>query len=183
LSLYGCAATPFKKSIRQVSQDSASKITITSENKEWLSRLMNITVQGKVNLNGEYLGDFSSNEPVFSQEVNPGVNVIEICHGKCVKISPDIQPNSHYFYGYIYESRGTAVVWTLRELKKEPYPSKSSSGTPVELQSSNEQQKAKPAARQVGKSMGLDEAKKKCIELGFKVGTESFGNCVLKVAN
>jgi hypothetical protein len=31
-------------------------------------------------------------------------------------------------------------------------------------------------------SLSLDDAKLKCIELGFKPATESFGNCVLKLA-
>jgi hypothetical protein len=29
---------------------------------------------------------------------------------------------------------------------------------------------------------GIDEAKKKCVDLGFKSGTEGFGNCVLKLS-
>jgi hypothetical protein len=31
-------------------------------------------------------------------------------------------------------------------------------------------------------SLNLDDAQKKCAELGFKKGTENFGNCVLKIA-
>ena len=30
--------------------------------------------------------------------------------------------------------------------------------------------------------VGMDDAKKKCAELGFKSGTETFGNCVLKLS-
>jgi hypothetical protein len=30
--------------------------------------------------------------------------------------------------------------------------------------------------------VSMDDAKRKCLDLGFKVGTESFGQCVLKVA-
>jgi hypothetical protein len=33
-----------------------------------------------------------------------------------------------------------------------------------------------------GKPSGLDQARAKCLELGFKTGTESFGQCVLKIA-
>lgn len=31
--------------------------------------------------------------------------------------------------------------------------------------------------------VSMDDAKRKCLDLGFKVGTESFGQCVLKVSN
>lgn len=31
--------------------------------------------------------------------------------------------------------------------------------------------------------MTFEQAKTKCIELGFKAGTESFGQCILKLAN
>jgi len=31
-------------------------------------------------------------------------------------------------------------------------------------------------------TLNLDAAEKKCVELGFKKGTENFGNCVLKIA-
>ncbi len=34
---------------------------------------------------------------------------------------------------------------------------------------------------QTNSSMGIDEAKLKCAQLGFKVGTETFGNCVLRL--
>ena len=30
--------------------------------------------------------------------------------------------------------------------------------------------------------MSIDEGKKKCADLGFKAGTEAFGNCVLKLS-
>lgn len=29
--------------------------------------------------------------------------------------------------------------------------------------------------------MGIDEAKTKCAELGFKPNTEAFGTCILKI--
>lgn len=31
-------------------------------------------------------------------------------------------------------------------------------------------------------AVGMDDAKKKCADLGFKSGTETFGNCVLKLS-
>lgn len=31
--------------------------------------------------------------------------------------------------------------------------------------------------------MSFDQAKDKCVDLGFKTGTESFGQCILKFAN
>lgn len=31
-------------------------------------------------------------------------------------------------------------------------------------------------------TVGIDDAKKKCADLGFKSGTETFGNCVLKLS-
>ena len=32
------------------------------------------------------------------------------------------------------------------------------------------------------KAVGINDAKKKCADLGFKSGTEAFGNCVLKLS-
>jgi hypothetical protein len=32
-------------------------------------------------------------------------------------------------------------------------------------------------------SLSMEQAKSKCLDLGFKAGTESFGQCVLKVVN
>lgn len=40
-----------------------------------------------------------------------------------------------------------------------------------------------PNLNNVPNKMTFDQAKSKCIELGFKVGTESFGQCILKLAN
>ncbi|WP_216185611.1 hypothetical protein [Polynucleobacter sp. MWH-HuK1] len=31
-------------------------------------------------------------------------------------------------------------------------------------------------------TVGMDDAKKKCADLGFKSGTEAFGNCVLRLS-
>ena len=39
---------------------------------------------------------------------------------------------------------------------------------------------ASPSSMQ--NSLTFDQAKNKCIELGFKLGTESFGQCILKLA-
>jgi hypothetical protein len=36
---------------------------------------------------------------------------------------------------------------------------------------------------EISTTLQLEDAQKKCAELGFLKGTESFGNCVLKVAN
>ena len=39
-----------------------------------------------------------------------------------------------------------------------------------------------PVAPQAITPTSMDQAKVKCLDLGFKAGTESFGQCVLKVA-
>jgi len=39
-----------------------------------------------------------------------------------------------------------------------------------------------PSSKEVKGTLNLDEAQKKCSELGFNKGTENFGNCVLKIA-
>jgi hypothetical protein len=39
-----------------------------------------------------------------------------------------------------------------------------------------------PSSTEVKGTLNLDEAQKKCSELGFSKGTENFGNCVLKIA-
>jgi hypothetical protein len=43
-------------------------------------------------------------------------------------------------------------------------------------------EQTQPRTPPANPSVGMVEAKSKCIELGFKVGTEALGNCVLKLS-
>jgi hypothetical protein len=42
--------------------------------------------------------------------------------------------------------------------------------------------KGQLSSSSVQNTLTFDQAKNKCIELGFKLGTESFGQCILKLA-
>jgi hypothetical protein len=54
------------------------------------------------------------------------------------------------------------------------YPNKTE-----ELKPSMPQAKSSNPAIQ---NVEMEDAKKKCINLGFKIGTESFGNCILRLS-
>jgi High potential iron-sulfur protein len=51
--------------------------------------------------------------------------------------------------------------------------------TPNDAPPENKNSLESPAFQQ--KQSGFDEAKAKCADLGFEIGTEKFGNCVLKL--
>ena len=60
---------------------------------------------------------------------------------------------------------------SLKFIKKEPF--RTSSNQPI--QENNKTTDSKPNK--------IDNAKKICLDLGFKTNTENFGNCVLKIMN
>jgi hypothetical protein len=68
-------------------------------------------------------------------------------------------------------AQGQSFIW--RHTLKHP-------GIPT----SNNRANLAPSSNQLVNNSGasIDEAKKKCADLGFKMGTEGFGNCVLKLS-
>jgi hypothetical protein len=47
----------------------------------------------------------------------------------------------------------------------------------------NIQKPSPPSPSSTSQQLGIDKAKVKCADLGFKLGTEGFGKCVLKLSN
>ena len=43
--------------------------------------------------------------------------------------------------------------------------------------------KNKPSPKNINKTLNLDDAKNQCKKLGFKLGTEKFGECVLQLSD
>ena len=54
--------------------------------------------------------------------------------------------------------------------------------SPINNQNSQPTQQNTQSFKPDWAQVSLEDAKKKCTELGFKAGTESFGNCVLKIS-
>jgi hypothetical protein len=178
LILSGCAYTqqtqPFKQSNEAkkiAAQTNVSKITIFASNKSSMRKMLALDfAPGAISLNGENLGEFSKNEQIFSHELSPGSNDITV---GALKLKLNTEPNTHYFYEYGFGLSHWGVAstmdYSLKLIEKKPYKDV----TAVKI---NEKQSP-------SKSNDFEGAKKICIDLGFKPGTESFGNCVLRVAN
>lgn len=181
LLVTGCAHTeqtpPLSqsKSAKEISKNSnVSKITIFAMNKSSMRKMLGLDfAPGAISINGEPLGSFSKNEQTFSHELMPGENNIAV---GILNLKLNTEPNTHYFYSYEFGVTHWGVASTndyaLKFLEKKPYK---------EITKSQADQKIldKP---QVHRSDQFAEAKKICGELGFKPGTEGFGNCVLKLS-
>jgi len=195
LALAGCS-TPFKQtsSSARINQSTASRVTVQSTTTSSLKKAVgNDYSPAEVSINGELMGEFSRSETSFTYEVNPGAIRMDFCLSgfmpPCLVYNVNIEPNKHYFLEYSFDSQflvlGSSIQRKINVIKIVPYgnaPIQAPPQTPVDKNS-----QVKPPSPNSGNSnqagAGLEAAKKKCIDLGFKVGTESFGNCVLKVAN
>ena len=181
--LFGCVTLqPMKQSARsqQIANNSdVSKITINAINFSTMRKTLGVDFAvGKIKVNGEELGDFSKNEQTFTQFLSPGQNLIEIAlPGTSLKsaiasTSFNVEPNTHYFFDYGFEAN---IFGTMRNeikfVRKEPFRTSSN-------QSIQENNKSTDS-----KTNKIDNAKKICLDLGFKTNTENFGNCVLKIMN
>jgi hypothetical protein len=191
ITIMGCS-TPFKKptSSINVNPATASKVTVQSVSNSSLRRSIGKDFsESKVSINGEFIGDFSQSEKSFSYEVNPGPLSMDFClEGyipRCLSHKIQVDPNNHYFFEY--ELVGTYLVigsGANRQIRLKQVAAYGNPQTPINPAVSQQPQQPiqKPTPVNQG-ATGLESAKKKCIDLGFKLGTESFGNCVLKVAN
>ena len=180
LILSGCAYTQQTQPLKQsneakkiASQANISKITIFASNKSSMRKMLALDfAPGAISLNGEKLGEFSKHEQIFSHELLPGENNISV---GILNLKLNTEPNTHYFYSYEFGVTHWGVAstndYSLKFLEKRPYK---------EITKSQTDQKTSEKI-QVNKSDQFVEAKKLCAELGFKPGTENYGNCVLKV--
>lgn len=187
LFLFGCSSTQFKNSNKSVSTPDASRITVISINTDGIRNLFGARPPpGNIWLDGQFMGDFTSEASTFSEEVTPGSHTLEICQkdvfgGKrrdCMGGKVTIAPNAHQYYQFTYNGYSFNFSSTRIERYQGQNSQTSNPSAPNAISSSTP-----TSTPSKGAPTAMDAAKKKCIELGFKVGTESFGNCVLKVAN
>jgi hypothetical protein len=188
--LSGCS-TPFKGATStNINPSTASRVTVQSTTTSSLKKSIgNDYSMASVSINGEFVGEFSRSEKSFSYEMNPGPISMDFCLDgytpRCLNYRVTVEPNKHYFLEYSFDSQfigvGSSIQRKVNVNKIVPYGNVQTQiaveKNPQLLQSN--QKSAIP--NQVG--VGLETAKKKCIELGFKSGTESFGQCILKLSN
>ena len=176
--LVGCSSTQFRNQGSGINNPSASRISVIPINTSRVANAFGIsTPPGNIWIDGQYAGDITKEMPNFSEEMMPGQHLLEVCQGdpifgkrqQCLSLKINLAANTHIYYEY--EFTGSSYKLTTTKTERYPNSQTPNSSSPVFNSSVK------------GNQTGLEMAKKKCIELGFKVGTESFGNCVLKVAN
>lgn len=189
--LSGCS-TPFKKTTASsnVNPVTASRVTVQSISNSSMGKLIgNDYSPAAVSINGEFIGEFSRNETSFSYEVNPGPLSMDFClegfMPRCLVHKVTIDPNKHYFYEY--DLKGTYVVIGSGINRQVKLTKVAAYGNPQPpINSAVSQQPQQPIQKLPPSNQGaagLESARKKCIDLGFKIGTDSFGQCILRLSN
>ncbi len=88
--------------------------------------------------------------------------------------------NIRFDSGYPSDSKmihiDTSIVQAMLDKNNEIFPS-----IPSSQKKNNAIVKSQPSASSGG-SESMEQAKTKCLDLGFKSGTESFGQCILKIS-
>ena len=84
--------------------------------------------------------------------------------------------------GAAYEYPGLISIYMGRSNQKIDETSAQASFSPNTTTVPGSPQSQQTTNLDVKNNLNLDDAQKKCTELGFTKGTESFGNCVLKIA-
>jgi hypothetical protein len=190
----GCASNqPFKQSVNTPTisnHPGVSRLTITAVNNVSMRKTFgNDFAIGTLKLNDELMGNFNREHQVFSHEIMPGRNVIEITIdgmiGAPLKVALDAEPNKHYFYRYDLNMNYVVIGYgfNLKLTPIEVRPYKNSQVPEINIKSEPITPKISDQNQNRDSNINsLENAKKKCIELGLKPGTESFGNCVMKIA-
>lgn len=136
-------------------------------------------------LNRQKKYEFSQNSPEFSEELNEGEHFLEVCEShlfgerlRCLEMRISLQKNTHVF---ILHKENRAITGTTRNLSHIRTVKLQDLPLPVEIPNKEKINAQTPDKKPNVSSM--EEARKKCIELGFKQNTESFGNCILKLSN
>jgi hypothetical protein len=139
---------------------------------------------GNVYINGIYQGSFGEHGKTFTRELNPGNYLVEVCQyllfkgdgskSNCVSSNINAEKNQHYQFKFNLSGGLGGGLWRLSAPTVANYPNKKE-----ELKPSMPQAKSSNPAIQ---NVEMEDAKKKCINLGFKIGTESFGNCILRLS-
>ena len=203
LFLSGCSTPVPIRELTSTGNPNASKISITSINESnWFDNTS--VLPGKIYIDGVSYGEFSKNQKEFSAEVLPGTRLIVVCpenDAKCINSQLNVLPNKNYRYKYTFEQTYLVVTlkytWKLIPLGVEDYkPLAKDTATPApstnsKLKSENNAQKDERLnAKDTNLNSTVDtdielkmkDGKERCIALGFQVGTQSFGECILKIS-
>lgn len=199
--LGGCASTTPMREFMHLGTSNASKISITSEYEANILN-KNAVLPGKIYVNSVYYGDFSKNQRDFSLEVLPGTYLVVICPGtpKCINAQINILPNKNYKFKYTQEKQYRVImlnyVWKLIPTGVEDYFPNKNIATPSGVNNKTLPADSKPQSnniltnpqvKPIGKTMTdvdskMEVSKTRCLALGFKVGTQSFGECILRLS-
>jgi uncharacterized protein YceK len=191
--LSGCATvTPIREK-QSLGNPQASLISITSSYEASLWN-KNAVLPGKIYIDSVFYGEFSSSQREFSAEVLPGTRLIVVCpysEIRCINAQVNVQPNKNYRYHYtqIKEYRVVMLnyVWKLIPLDVQDYFPISQTNNRSTSISNPPANNVTPAAASNNSNPSkniedqMNSAKIRCESLGFKAGTQSFGECILRL--
>lgn len=202
LFLFGCATVTPIRDFVSTGNPSASKISISSINATSIFN-RNAVLPGKIYINSIFYGEFSDNQREFSAEVLAGTNLVVICpqhQQQCINAQINVLPNKHYKYRYTlaqeYRVLWLNYIWKLIPIGVEDYFPNSNITTPTRVNNkalpvdSNTQIRNlsnSPQIQPVDKTATdveskMEAGKARCSALGFQVGTQSFGECILRLS-
>jgi hypothetical protein len=149
---------------------------------------------GKIYIDSVFYGGFSANQRDFSAEVLPGTRLIVICPAheyKCINAQVNVLPNKNYRYRYTqikeYRVIWLNYVWQLIPLDVQDYFPVSQTNNSSTLSTTPQLNNVTPAASSNNSNPSkniedqMNSAKIRCESLGFKAGTQSFGECILRL--
>ena len=187
--LVGCATdNPFTPP-QIIGGPNASRISITSINEaNYFDRTS--VLPGKVYLNGVYQGDFTKSSRTFTAELQEGSNLIVVCperDTKCINVQLKVEPRKHYKYKYVNEVDYKVVwanfIWRLVPLEVTDYEPASATTSRSQVRDTAPSSGKASTKTSPNALNEMEAARIKCLELGFKVDTESFGACILKISS
>jgi hypothetical protein len=201
--LAGCASAPTPlRELVSTGNPNASRISITSINEANIFD-RNSVLPGKIYIDSIFYGEFSKNQREFAAEVLPGTRVVVVCpenDNKCINMQINVVPNKNYRYKYTLSSDYMVVMarltWKLIPLGVEDYRPLGSNSIPVPIQNrlipadtkaggqdDLKNLQAKPNHQiDTGAEVKMEAASTRCSALGFQSGTQSFGECVLRLS-
>jgi hypothetical protein len=200
--LTGCAAVSPIQELVSTGNPIASKISITSIHEANIFN-KNAVLPGKIYVNSKFYGEFSDSQRDFAVEVLPGTQLVVICpvhQAQCINAQVNVLPNKHYKFKYTQEKQYLVImlnyIWKLIPMGVEDYFPVTNATTrtgvdirqlPANSNIRNQGESIPPQIKPVGTVGGEDEKKMeigkvRCTELGFQLGTQSFGECVLRLS-
>jgi hypothetical protein len=200
--LVGCATVTPIRDFASTGNPSASKISISSINDTNMFN-RNAVLPGKIYINSVFYGEFSDNQREFSAEVLAGTNLVVICpqhQQQCINAQINVLPNKNYKYRYTlvqeYRVLWLNYIWKLIPIGVEDYFPNANINSPAGLSNkalpvdSNTQTRNisnSPQIQPVDKTvtdveLKMEAGKARCSALGFQVGTQSFGECILRLS-